>query len=124
MLDVGRHPNVNLMAYSEVEKVEGEPGAFKVVGTSTLASLTSIFTATELAGTPFLIMNTDRSLVAVDEWTVDRVDYSGEMTDVGVSFGVFFPYDPNDTSSALPPWAEKWCLIVNAENTDQELQEY
>jgi len=30
MLDVGRHPNVNLMAFSEVEKVEGEAGAFKV----------------------------------------------------------------------------------------------
>ncbi|RLB10501.1 MAG: CoB--CoM heterodisulfide reductase iron-sulfur subunit A family protein [Deltaproteobacteria bacterium] len=30
MLDVGRHPNINLMAYSEVEKVEGQVGAFKV----------------------------------------------------------------------------------------------
>ena len=30
MLDVGRHPQVNLMAYSEVEKVLGEAGAFKV----------------------------------------------------------------------------------------------
>ncbi len=30
MLDVGRHPNIDLMAYSEVEKVEGEAGDFKV----------------------------------------------------------------------------------------------
>ncbi len=30
MLDVGRHPNINLMAYSEVEKVEGTAGCFKV----------------------------------------------------------------------------------------------
>jgi len=30
MLDVGRHPNIELMAYSEVDKVEGEAGAFKV----------------------------------------------------------------------------------------------
>ncbi|MBM9606506.1 CoB--CoM heterodisulfide reductase iron-sulfur subunit A family protein [Desulfopila inferna] len=30
MLDVGRHPNIELMAYSEVEKVEGSAGCFKV----------------------------------------------------------------------------------------------
>ena len=30
MLDVGRHPNVELMAYTEVEKVEGDPGDFRV----------------------------------------------------------------------------------------------
>ena len=30
MLDVGRHPNLELLAYSEVEKVEGEAGNFKV----------------------------------------------------------------------------------------------
>jgi heterodisulfide reductase subunit A len=30
MLDVGRHPNVQLMAYSQVETVEGEAGNFKV----------------------------------------------------------------------------------------------
>jgi heterodisulfide reductase subunit A-like polyferredoxin len=30
MLDVGRHPNIELLAYSEVEKVEGEAGDFKV----------------------------------------------------------------------------------------------
>jgi heterodisulfide reductase subunit A-like polyferredoxin len=30
MLDVGRHPNINLMAYSEVEEVEGSVGCFKV----------------------------------------------------------------------------------------------
>jgi heterodisulfide reductase subunit A len=30
MLDVGRHPNIELMAYSEVEKVEGTAGDFKV----------------------------------------------------------------------------------------------
>ena len=30
MLDVGRHPNIELMAYSEVEKVDGEAGNFKV----------------------------------------------------------------------------------------------
>ncbi len=30
MLDVGRHPNVELMAYSEVEKIEGTKGNFKV----------------------------------------------------------------------------------------------
>jgi len=30
MLDVGRHPNINLMAYSEVENVEGTVGCFKV----------------------------------------------------------------------------------------------
>ena len=30
MLDVGRHPNLELVAYSEVEKVEGEAGNFKV----------------------------------------------------------------------------------------------
>ncbi len=30
MLDVGRHPHINLLAYSEVEKVEGEAGRFKV----------------------------------------------------------------------------------------------
>lgn len=30
MLDVGRHPNINLMAYSEVESVEGTVGCFKV----------------------------------------------------------------------------------------------
>jgi len=30
MLDVGRHPNVALLAYSQVEKVEGEAGNFKV----------------------------------------------------------------------------------------------
>jgi heterodisulfide reductase subunit A len=30
MLDVGRHPNIELMAYSEVEKVEGRTGAFTV----------------------------------------------------------------------------------------------
>ncbi len=31
MLDVGRHSNIELLAYSEVEKVEGESGDFKVV---------------------------------------------------------------------------------------------
>jgi len=30
MLDVGRHPNIELLAYSEVEKVEGHAGDFKV----------------------------------------------------------------------------------------------
>jgi heterodisulfide reductase subunit A len=30
MLDVGRHPNIALLAYSEVERVEGEAGDFKV----------------------------------------------------------------------------------------------
>lgn len=30
MLDVGRHPNIDLMAYSEVEKVDGTAGDFKV----------------------------------------------------------------------------------------------
>jgi len=30
MLDVGRHPNIDLMAYSEVEKVDGEAGNFRV----------------------------------------------------------------------------------------------
>jgi heterodisulfide reductase subunit A-like polyferredoxin len=30
MLDVGRHPNIDLMAYSDVEKVEGSTGNFKV----------------------------------------------------------------------------------------------
>ena len=30
MLDVGRHPNIALLAYSEVEKVEGQAGDFKV----------------------------------------------------------------------------------------------
>lgn len=29
MLDVGRHPNIDLLTYSEVEKVEGKAGAFK-----------------------------------------------------------------------------------------------
>lgn len=29
-MDVGRHPNIRLLAYSEVEKVEGELGDFKV----------------------------------------------------------------------------------------------
>jgi len=30
MLDVGRHPNIELLAYSEVEKIEGRRGDFKV----------------------------------------------------------------------------------------------
>lgn len=30
MLDVGRHPNIELLAYSEVDKVEGAAGDFKV----------------------------------------------------------------------------------------------
>ena len=30
MLDVGRHPNIELLAYSEVEKIEGEAGNFQV----------------------------------------------------------------------------------------------
>ena len=30
MLDVGRHPNIALLAYSEVEKVDGQAGDFKV----------------------------------------------------------------------------------------------
>ena len=30
MLDVGRHPNIELLAYSEVEKAEGQAGDFKV----------------------------------------------------------------------------------------------
>jgi heterodisulfide reductase subunit A len=30
MLDVGRHPNIELLAYSEVDKVEGEAGNFSV----------------------------------------------------------------------------------------------
>ncbi len=30
MLDVGRHPNIELLAYSEVEKVESESGDFRV----------------------------------------------------------------------------------------------
>lgn len=30
MLDVGRHPKIDLLAYSEIEKVEGEPGNFRV----------------------------------------------------------------------------------------------
>ena len=30
MLDVGRHPNIELLAYTEVEKVEGEAGNFNV----------------------------------------------------------------------------------------------
>jgi len=30
MLDVGRHPNIELLAYSEVEKVEGGAGDFRV----------------------------------------------------------------------------------------------
>jgi heterodisulfide reductase subunit A-like polyferredoxin len=29
-MDVGRHPKIRLLAYSEVEKVEGEPGDFRV----------------------------------------------------------------------------------------------
>ena len=30
MLDVGRHPNIDLLAYSEVENVQGEAGDFKI----------------------------------------------------------------------------------------------
>ena len=30
MLDVGRHPNIELLAYSEVENLEGQAGDFKV----------------------------------------------------------------------------------------------
>jgi heterodisulfide reductase subunit A len=30
LADVGRHPNINLVTYSEVVKIEGEPGAFRV----------------------------------------------------------------------------------------------
>jgi len=30
MLDVGRHPNIELLTYTEVEKVEGEPGNFEI----------------------------------------------------------------------------------------------
>ena len=30
MLDVGRHPNIELLTYTEVEKVEGEPGDFEI----------------------------------------------------------------------------------------------
>lgn len=30
MLDVGRHPNINLLAYSEVENVRGQMGDFKI----------------------------------------------------------------------------------------------
>ena len=30
MLDVGRHPNISLLAYSEIEKVEGQEGNFTV----------------------------------------------------------------------------------------------
>lgn len=30
MLDVGRHPNIKLLAYTEIEKVEGQAGDFKV----------------------------------------------------------------------------------------------
>ena len=30
MLDVGRHPNIELLAYSEIEKLEGRSGDFKV----------------------------------------------------------------------------------------------
>jgi len=30
MLDVGRHPNIDLLAYSEIEKVEGQAGDFTV----------------------------------------------------------------------------------------------
>ena len=30
MLDVGRHPNIELMAYSEVENVQGEAGDFRI----------------------------------------------------------------------------------------------
>ncbi len=30
MLDAGRHPNIDLMAYSEVESMEGESGAFEI----------------------------------------------------------------------------------------------
>ncbi|EFK94915.1 protein containing 4Fe-4S binding domain, partial [sediment metagenome] len=29
-MDVGRHPNIELLAYSEIEKVEGEVGDFRV----------------------------------------------------------------------------------------------
>ena len=29
-MDVGRHPNIRLLAYSNVEKVEGGPGDFRV----------------------------------------------------------------------------------------------
>jgi heterodisulfide reductase subunit A len=29
LADVGRHPNINLVTYSEVVKIEGEPGAFR-----------------------------------------------------------------------------------------------
>jgi heterodisulfide reductase subunit A len=29
-MDVGRHPKIRLLAYSEVEKVEGELGDFRV----------------------------------------------------------------------------------------------
>ena len=31
MLDVGRHPNIELLSYSEVEKVEGQAGDFEVI---------------------------------------------------------------------------------------------
>jgi len=30
MLDVGRHPKINLMAYSEIENIEGQAGSFQV----------------------------------------------------------------------------------------------
>jgi len=30
MLDVGRHPNIDLLAYSEVQHIEGQAGNFKV----------------------------------------------------------------------------------------------
>jgi heterodisulfide reductase subunit A-like polyferredoxin len=30
MLDVGRHPNIELLTYTEVEKVEGDPGDFEI----------------------------------------------------------------------------------------------
>ena len=30
LVDAGRHPNIELITHSELEKIEGEPGNFKV----------------------------------------------------------------------------------------------
>lgn len=106
-------------------KLRGEAGAFAIRLSSEVAAKAP-FDPDSLAATPFVVFNTDKTLVSVEEYLVDGTEYAAEFAAGNSQLGVFFPDDPLDLpmASGLPDWAEKYCMLLDATGSIPDLQEY
>jgi hypothetical protein len=106
-------------------KLRGTEGAFAIRLSSEVAAKAP-FDPDSLAATPFAVINTDSTLLSVEEYLVDGTEYAAEFEAGNSQLGVFFPEDPLDLPmrAGLPDWAEKYCMLLDATGSIPDLQEY